>query len=81
VSERFVIGPVAIVLGIMFFLARHRMLAANRASSAELFGRADPYRLAPRFTAAWSRAINVVVSLGFVGVGILDLVGVLHPGS
>ena len=59
-ERRFVIGPVAIVLGIVLFLARHRMLAANKASSAELSGRANPYRFAPRLTALWKLATAAV---------------------
>lgn len=63
--------------GIGLFLLRERSLAASRASSAVLFGRADPHRVVPRFTQVWNTAILVVVATVFAVVGLLILLGVV----
>jgi hypothetical protein len=75
---------VQVVVGLLFmagavflFVSRERFLAAQKASSAVLFGRADPHRRAPRFTAMWNLVIVMVVCTVLLVVGVLILLGVV----
>ena len=75
-----VLGVVAMAVGVAVFVLAPRMVRANEASSAELFGRYDPYKKAPRFTRAWSMTVTRLVAVLFVVFGLLAIVGVLDWG-
>ena len=75
-----ILGVLGMIAGVAFFVFAPRMVRANEASSAALFGRFDPYKKAPRFTRIWSLTICRVVAAFIVVMSLLTMVGVIDIG-
>lgn len=67
------------MFGLVFALFNKRMMRANRAGSGSLFGRVDPYKLALKGTALYSRLLFIVVGGAMAVLGFLGALGVVHP--